>query len=141
VIEPGDDLAIRNMVAASADAVTARQLDVWRAFWAPDGVWQIGDRVVEGSEDIAHFLSGALERFPRLVQTAFAGRLAEDVDGRVVGVWPVLEIQHAGASDERLLVGQYDDIYTKVQGRWLFARRQFTAIYRGAVEPGLQERS
>jgi hypothetical protein len=140
VIKPEDDIAIRNLVATCAAAVGARDLDAWSATWSPEGVWRIGDKVVEGIESIAQFMAGALERFPRIVQTAFAGLVVEGEDGRPTGVWPVLEIQHVSDTDERIVVGEYRDVYTKDSGRWLFAERSFAAVYRGAADSGMQTR-
>lgn len=140
MIDPSDDVAIRNLVAGYADAVGARDLEAWRATWSTDGVWQIGETVLEGIDAITRFMAEALGRFPRLVQTAFAGLVVEGADGRPTGVWPVLEIQSASETDERMVIGRYEDVYTKELGRWQFLERRFTALYRGAVEPGMKPR-
>lgn len=140
MIDPSDDVAIRNLVAAYAAAVGARDLDSWKATWSPTGLWQIGETRIAGIDAITSFMAGALARFPHLTQTAFAGLVVEGADGRPTGVWPVLEIQHASETDERMVIGRYEDVYTKELGRWQFAERRFTALYRGAVEPGMQAR-
>lgn len=140
MLNPQDDIEIRNLVATYADAVGARDLDAWRATWSATGVWQIGDKEVEGIDSIVEFMTGALERFPMLVQTAFAGRVQEDSAGKITGLWPVMEIQHSGESEEGMVIGRYEDEYVQESGRWVFARRRFQALYRGPIAAGMQPR-
>lgn len=133
MIEPIDDIAIRNLVATYAAAVGARDLTTWQATWSPDGVWGVGGKVLEGKDEIVGFMSGALDMFPSLLQTVFSGIIRKREDGGIGGTWHVLEVQHVSETDERLLIGQYEDVYTKHDERWVFAERRFTALHRGAL--------
>lgn len=135
-----DDIEIRNLVATYADAVGAKDLESWKATWAQDAVWQIGDRIMEGIDDVVGFMESALARFPQILQTAFSGKVDMGEDGRPTGVWPVLEIQHVSETEEQMLIGRYEDVYTHESGRWVFATRRFQALYRGPVAPGMQAR-
>jgi uncharacterized protein (TIGR02246 family) len=140
LIEPTDDSAIRNLVATYADAVGARDLDAWQNTWSPDGVWHVGNTVLQGKDDIVGFMSGALERFSNLLQTVFSGIVTERDGGGIYGTWHVLEVQHVSETDERLVIGRYDDVYTKRDGHWVFAERRFTPLYRGPAVPGMEAR-
>lgn len=139
MIEPTDDVAIRNLVATYSNAVGSRDLDTWQDTWSPDGVWHVGGKVLEGRDDIVGFMSSALDRFPNLVQTVFSGIVGER-EGGVTGTWHVLEVQHASETDERLLIGRYEDVYTKRGGQWAFGERRFTPLYRAATVPGMEPR-
>jgi uncharacterized protein (TIGR02246 family) len=137
LIEPADDAAIRNLVATYANAVGARDLDTWQSTWSPDAVWHVGGKVLEGREDVVGFMSGALDRFSNLLQTVFSG-IVEEREGGITGTWHVLEVQHVSETDERLLIGRYEDVYTKRDGQWRFAERRFTSLYRGPAVPGME---
>jgi hypothetical protein len=84
-------------------------------------------------------MSGALGRFPNLLQTVFSG-IVRERDGGINGTWHVLEVQHVSETDERLLIGQYEDVYTKRDGQWVFAERRFTPLYRAPAVPGMEAR-
>jgi len=85
MIEPTNDIAIRNLVATCAAAVGARDLTAWQATWSPDGVWGVGSRVLEGKDEIVGFMSGALGMFPNLLQTVFSRIIREREDGGIGG--------------------------------------------------------
>jgi hypothetical protein len=68
----------------------------------------------------------------------FSGIVRERAGGGISGAWHVLEVQHVSETDERLLIGRYDDVYAKRDGHWVFAERRFTPIYRAAAVPGME---
>jgi hypothetical protein len=60
--------------------------------------------------------------------------------GVINGTWHVLEVQHVSETDERLLIGRYEDVYAKRDGHWVFAERRFAPLYRAAAVPGMEAR-
>ena len=139
VDQVSSELAIRNLVARTADAVTNRDLETFGKMWAADAVWTVGDNQAKGVERIVQFLSGAFERLPAIVQVAQAGFITHLAGDKAGGIWPVLELQSASDGKETMLVGRYEDHYIRIDGEWFFSARSFTPIYRGPLAPGLTE--
>jgi hypothetical protein len=139
LVDPVVEVAVRNNVATYADAVTRRDMSLWRDTWADEGVWSFADtefdgRIV-GADNCTAFMMETLGWFPRLLQTVFSGHVFERADGRVGAVWHIVEIQHRSPGDERLVVGRYEDVYRQQGDRWVFAERAYRRLY-GAQIPG-----
>lgn len=134
MITSEDEWAIRNLAARFTDAVSKRDFATWRDTWADDCHWFIGNRAVDGADNAVAFLSAALERYTWFLMMSLSGQVFER-DGEVQGTWYVLEYQGKPEGITQIM-GTYQDVYTKVNGEWKFARRVFQSSYRGPLNPG-----
>ena len=85
-----DELAIRHLVSAYADAVNRRDGKLWASTWAEDGVWDLRGNEIEGKEAVVGLWQGAMASFSFVVQLVYQGTL--DIDGdRATGRWYLAE--------------------------------------------------
>jgi ketosteroid isomerase-like protein len=130
-----DRLAIHELVASYADAVSRRDAQDWGDLWATDAMWCVPSfpslERVEGRETIRAAWSQAMANFSMnlMVQTlgalevqgssatgrAYHNELVTDLDGHT-----------------RTAMGLYEDEYIRVDGAWQFAKRTFTSLHSGA---------
>ncbi|MEN3976851.1 nuclear transport factor 2 family protein [Emcibacter sp. SYSU 3D8] len=130
---PVDDrLAIHELVAAYADAVTCNDAQAWSALWAEDGVWELsaipGMEHVVGRDAIVKAWRAAMDSLPPMVATSMLGAVTINGDtatGRAYPrefiIWP--------DGKTRTDTGRYDDTYVKREGRWLFLSRTYTSLH------------
>jgi ketosteroid isomerase-like protein len=125
--------AIEDLVHRYADAVVRRDPEQWGATWAPDAVWDLGrGRRMEGRDAIREFWNGAMDGFKAVVQNVVNGTADLDESaGTGTGRWYILE--HFKRVDDvpGILLAHYDDVYTLVDGEWLFASRDLVIHYGG----------
>lgn len=129
-----DRLAIHELVAAYADAVTLNDAHAWGALWAEDGVWELaaipGMEHIEGRDAIVRAWVAAMSHLPEVVATSTLGALGIDGDRATGRAYPrELVIRSDGTA--RVDTGRYDDEYVKRNGRWLFKSRIYTALHSG----------
>ncbi len=125
-----DELELRNLVARYADAVNRRAADDWAATWAEEGVWHLFGRDVEGRTAVVETWLGAMGFFASVVQLIHSGTLEIDGD-RATGRWYLSEVGQTAKGDRIFTVGVYHDECERKDGRWLFTRRRFDALYQG----------
>ena len=129
-----DRLAIHELIAAYADAVTCHDADAWGALWAEDGVWELaaipGMEHIEGRPAIVAAWIAAMDHLPEVVATATLGALSVDGDRATGSAYP-RELVIRGDGSVRVDTGRYDDTYVKRSGRWLFQSRTYTALHSG----------
>ena len=124
-----DELAIRQLVAAYADAVNRRDESLWASTWAEDGVWDLRGNVVEGREAVVALWNTAMGGFSFVAQLVYQGTLEIDGD-RATGRWYLSEhLRPVDAETGRFTIGSYADEYTRVGGEWKFARRSYDVLY------------
>ena len=122
-----DQLAIRALNEAYADAVFRRDAKVWGDCWAEASTWHLMGSTITGRSAIVAAWETAMAGFQFVAFFVQQGSLLVDGDSASGTVYTheVLENQ-AGAVLRP--VGRYDDRYTKQDGRWLFAERNYTML-------------
>ena len=129
-----DRLAIHELVASYADAVSRRDAHDWGANWAEDAVWRVpafpGLEKVEGRDAIVAAWSEAMSNFSMNLMVQTLGAVAVDGD-RATGRAYHNELVADLEGNTRTAYGCYEDEYVKRDGRWLFASRVFTSLHSG----------
>jgi ketosteroid isomerase-like protein len=81
-----DELAIRHLVAAYADAVNRRDGPLWASTWADDGVWDLMGNEITGKDAVVDMWNNAMNGFEFVVQLVYQGTL--EIDGAsATGRW------------------------------------------------------
>ncbi len=124
-----DELEIRQLVAAYADGVNRRDKELWASTWAEDGVWNLMGNPIEGKDAVVATWVGAMDSFEFVIQLVYNGTV--EIDGDTArGRWYLGEhLRPVGDEKGFFNVGSYGDEYTKVDGRWVFTRRDYHVLY------------
>lgn len=129
-----DRLAIHELVASYADAITVRDGDAWKSLWAEDSEWCLplipGMESIKGRDAIYGAWSAAMKDFPEMVGAASLGMLevtGEEAKGRAYPRELIISPDGTTSTD----YGRYDDEYIKQDGRWLFKSRTHSILYSG----------
>ncbi len=124
---------IAELVHLYADAVVHRNAEQWGATWAPDAQWALGRHgTMDGRDAIVGMWNKAMDGFNAVVQTVLNGTYElDDAAGTGTGRWYIQEGYQRVGGDVGILMAHYDDTYTKVDGRWLFASRDLVVHYGG----------
>ncbi|MEM8903152.1 MAG: nuclear transport factor 2 family protein [Actinomycetota bacterium] len=123
-----DRLAIRELAETYADAVCRRDADAWGATWAPEGVWDLGGRQVEGRSELVPFWTKVMGGFPFVVQIIHSV-LVDEVEGDTATARCWLGEQLTdGDGNARTTVGHYHDELVKLDGRWHYSRRTYQTV-------------
>ncbi len=132
---PVDDrLAIHELVASYADAVSRRDAKDWGDLWASNGVWCVPSfpslERVEGRETIRNAWQVAMDNFSMniMIQTLGAVDVQGDTaTGRAYHNELVTDLE----GNTHTAMGLYEDDYVRNDGIWQFAKRTFTPIHSG----------
>jgi hypothetical protein len=125
------NLTISGLVHCYADAACRRDRDAWSSCWADDGVWVLdAERRPEGREAIVRQWTTEMRKYAAVVQMVTNGDATEDGDG-AAGRWYIQEYGRRVDGTTGLLLAYYDDTYRRVDGGWLFTRRELTRLYQG----------
>ena len=92
-----DELAIRSLAQAFADAVNRRDAAVFESLWDENGVWEIGvplHSIANGAANIAAHMIELAEPLEFFVQQVHSGVVAIDVD-QATARWSVQETGRA----------------------------------------------
>ena len=127
-----DELAIRALVDRYSDAVNRRDFDTYRACWATDGVWNLGEPNnvrKEGVDNIVEEVKRTLGSFDFFAQMPHAGVV--EVDGnRATATWTLNEIGRAADGKSGMFIlAIYSDELVRQNGKWLFAKRTYRVLY------------
>lgn len=129
-----DRLAIHELVAAYADAVTRHDADAWGALWAEDGVWELsaipGMEHIVGREAIVSAWIEAMKHLPQVIATSTLGALEVNGDRARGRAYP-RELVVLADGAVRVDTGRYDDDYVKRDGRWFFRSRVYSLLHTG----------
>ena len=126
-----DELAIRALAHAFADAVNRKDVAAFELLWDDDGIWEIGEPLpssAKGSSNIAAQLlklSDALEFF---VQQVHSGVVAIDGD-RATSRWSVQETGRRRDGGPYNNHAFYEDELAKRDGTWRFVRRTYRYVW------------
>jgi hypothetical protein len=129
----GDELALRNLVARYADAVTRMDSEALRELFTPDGEWIVtGHGEPRGHDEVVAFLDGLLANWNGIVHALLSGTVTLDTTDpfRATGRWYISEFGQMRSGDEVLFAGVYHDEYTRDAGEWRFARRRYNSLFR-----------
>ncbi|MCP4035757.1 MAG: nuclear transport factor 2 family protein [bacterium] len=131
-----DELAIRQLVACYADAVTHANAEAWIETWAHDGCWTLAGNSSQGREDMLSTWRELMGLFERVIQLPHAGIVEIDATegDRGTGRWTTIELGRSKTGSPSLTVGTYHDIYRRESAGWKFAERRFDFIYTGAPD-------
>ena len=127
-----DRLAIHELVASYADAVSRRDADAWGLTWAEDAVWHVpefpGLQNLTGRETIVTAWSGAMENFTKNYMSQNLG--AVDIQGdRGTGTAYNHEVANKLDGSISQATGRYEDEYIKLDGTWFFAKRVYYPLH------------
>ena len=127
-----DRLAIHELVASYADAVSRRAAEDWGKTWAEDAVWHVpefpGLQNLTGRDTIVAAWSVAMENFTLNYMSQTMGSM--DVQGdHGTGVAYNHEVAHNLDGDITQATGRYEDEYVKRDGKWLFAKRVYFPLH------------
>lgn len=124
-----DRILIQELNAEYSDAVSRREAAAFGATWAEDAGWLLpwlGE--AKGRDTIVVVWLEQIANYPFYNFAAQVGALAVDGDRAAGRVWSTERVMNrAGVSGT--VIGRYDDLYIKHDGRWLFARRAFEPLH------------
>jgi ketosteroid isomerase-like protein len=127
-----DRLAIHELVAAYGDAVSRNDADDWGATWAEDAVWELPNipelGTMVGREIIVANWIEAMKPLPLNINIQTLGGLKVEGDTATGRTWASETIVYA-PDNSRVATGRYDDEFIKIDGRWFFSRRAYTALH------------
>ena len=79
-------------------------------------------------DNIVATWKGAMGSFPFVVQLVHNGHIRIDGES-AVGRWYLEEKLQLGGGAGMQNIGVYQDTYRKINGDWLFARREYTVLF------------
>jgi len=137
--EIADYIAITRLHSAYADAVNTRAWPRLAALFlrdAPVTVDTVTRAVVEltGGDDVAHFISNAIDRFSFFEFVTFNAHIRVDVDGDAdharARVFMCEFRQERGSKEFSRAFGVYHDDYRRTAEGWRFAARKYQSVAR-----------
>ena len=138
-----DELAIRNLVARYAEAVSSRNREQWAATWTDDAQWNVMGMSSKGRDDTVALWEKLIGGLVFVVQLAGSGQV-EFPDGeadRATGRWQVTEHGKFASGDAIFTVGLYKDECVRVDGEWRFKTRSFHPLYIGPPDLSAQPKA
>ncbi|RYD60097.1 MAG: nuclear transport factor 2 family protein [Sphingomonadales bacterium] len=134
-----DRLAIRELMDTHAHGVLTKDPDVWSTIWADDAYWELLEYPdlggFSGKPAIVEAWVESMKSYGLDDMTKpmiyFMQPGAIEVQGdRATAVAYTIEIYDDPQTGRRTRTnGRYDDILEKREGRWLFVRRAYRAIF------------
>jgi ketosteroid isomerase-like protein len=122
-----DQLAIRALNDAYCDAVFRRDPADWGANWTEDARWNLMGEDIHGRANIVAVWKDAMGNFSFVAFFAQMGALRINGDLAEGTVYTHELLENADGSISRP-VGRYDDLYARVDGRWLFKERRYNFL-------------
>ena len=134
---PLDELAVRQLAATCADAVSRGDREAFASLWAPGGRWSIpGLKDAVGGEAASDRLIELLGQMEFMFQFLQGGQVWIEGD-RAQARWYITEIGRTVEGKAVHFVGVYDDELVRTDAGWRFAGRRFSPVYRGSIDlPG-----
>jgi uncharacterized protein (TIGR02246 family) len=134
---PGDRLELQELNSRYAQALDHNDLDAFLAVFAPDALYRFEQRRSQGHAQLADFFTGRQARGPRTTRHLFSGlqlRFTADDEATGNSVWMSFAAQGLPpfSQAEPFLVADMADRYVLQGGRWLFAERRITPVFRQA---------
>jgi uncharacterized protein (TIGR02246 family) len=124
-----DELDVRDLIADFADGVTRLDVHAVASLFAPDGVWEVnGWGHHRGQAAVESFVEELFSHWQGLFQAVHSGRVTINGDA-ATGQWYITEFGQRDGEELRV-GGMYRDEYTRIDGRWMFAKRHFDILFR-----------
>lgn len=135
-----DRLAIRELIDAYSDAVMVRDAGAWGETWAEDATWSlpefpgheqfVGRAAIVAGWVMSMTMYASMTDFSLpMIYQAIPGAI-EVVGDRATGRVYTSEIYRDPATGiEHRIRGQYDDQLQRIDGKWLFTRRDYRVIH------------
>ena len=130
VDELSDQLAVRDLLAAFADAVNRMRPEDLRPLFTDDGEWVVtGWGAPRGHDAIVALLDDLLVKWAMIFHAIHSGQVMLDGD-RARGAWYISEFGQLHDGTEVRIAGVYHDDYVRGDdGRWRFARRRYDGMF------------
>ena len=125
-----DELAIRNLMATYVDAANRRDGELWKSTWAEEGVWRIMGMDICGRDNIHQLWLQVLESFDFALLMPSSGQFTVDGDS-AHGHWYLQELTRSTNGDASTMIARYTDKYTRREGQWYYALREYILLYAG----------
>lgn len=139
-----DELAIHRIIVEYAVRLDARDLDAYLDLFAAEGVWQVGNTVRRGREEIRQMLVGIYGN-PAIEPYGYEGfRTVSNVQIDVQGDRAAARSRHLTlvrgdrGNPSPILSGLYEDEFVRENGEWKILRRVDHPIMPTAEEWRLQ---
>ena len=130
---PQDENAIRDLLARYIDAVNRVDQDAWAATWAEDATWALMGTEISGRSNLVPFWAAAMGSFEFVVMVLNSNTV--QIDGDVAtGRSYVTEHLNAKEGGPAMVLGIYDDTFSKIDGEWLFTSRRYNVLYSGGSD-------
>jgi len=132
-----DELAIRALAYAFADAVDRRDASTFESLWDENGVWEIGaplHSIANGAPKIAAHMIELVEPLEFFVQLVHSGVVAIDGD-QATARWAVQETGRSRTNGPYNNHAFYEDELVKRDGAWRFARRSYRYVWLDLKSP------
>ncbi|MFC5754464.1 nuclear transport factor 2 family protein [Actinomadura rugatobispora] len=124
-----DELAVRTTLARYCRTCDDGDIAGVSALFAPDGVFAVPARNLEarGTAAITACFEESQGPPERRGKHLTLNTVLETGNGRVTAVSDFLFLRPVGAQPVLAMAGRYDDEFVKIDGRWVFARREVQA--------------
>lgn len=135
----GDELAIRHLCHAFADACNRRDLALFDRLWDVDCRWEIGEpkpASATGREAIGTLVRGLLDNLEFFVQNVHSGYVVIDPYTDVARAsWTMYEMGRWKDGTPYENAGMYLDELVKREGSWRFSVRSYRYLWLDAETP------
>jgi uncharacterized protein (TIGR02246 family) len=127
-----DQQGLRDLVEAYARGLDRREFDTVAALFTSDATLTLYGNETKGREQLATAFH-VLDRYD--VTTHFLGQTTVDIDGdRATGETYCLA-HHLSDQGNRVMSIRYQDVFTRVDGRWYFLSRELVVDWEERRPP------
>ncbi|MFA7585230.1 MAG: nuclear transport factor 2 family protein [Novosphingobium sp.] len=134
-----DRIAIRELMDTHAHGVMSKDVALWSSIWADDAFWALPEYPgLDGFQGKEAIVAGWVESLKHygldnctkpMIYFMQPGSIEVNGD-EATAVAYTIEIFDDPAKDKRVhATGRYDDQLRKVDGRWLFTRREYRTVF------------
>lgn len=128
-----DRMAIRDLYGVYADAGSRNNAAGWLDTWAENGRWKSHIFDCTGKEELRKQHAAVMAMFDDLAFMSEVGAIEVSGD-KAIGRSMAREIGRMKNGKLFKLVGRYDDQLVRVNGRWLFAYREYQPVVQEMEE-------
>lgn len=125
-----DTLNIHQLYARYSDAITRKDPETFGSCWSEDAFWLLLGNEYRGRDTIVEAYTNSVAGTDFILHLASAPLISIDGDKARVRS-QVQEILHFSGGGGMLILANYNDELTKVDGQWLFADRRISVRYTG----------
>lgn len=124
-----DRLAIRELIDTFAAGVMRIDSEYWGETWAPDGAWKLPSLPEDcvGKDNIKAMFKEKLAYAESISMIAFPADTVVDGD-TAEGKAYCRELIYTKEGAQKILFGCFHDQYIKLDGQWLFQRREYEIL-------------